>query len=545
MPSFDLAEFMSVDRAYDRAVSSYRFECPETFNFAFDVIDRIARERDKPAVLAVSPDGDAVETLNYTDLSYRSSRFANGLRSAGVEEGAFAVVVSGRIPEWYDAILGCMKAGVISLPGTPLLTSRDIAYRVNYTNASVVIATFEHREKIDVIRRMCPSLKTFILLDGVAPGWISLSDMPDDTEIPDVARVRTRAGDMMMGYFTSGTTGHPKLAPRDYAYGLSHAATALFWMNLDRESIHWTLTDTGWAKAAWGMLFPQFLAESTVVLYTGDGFDPELLLKLIGRLKVTSFCAPPTVYRMLAQMDLSGFDLSSLKRSMGAGEPLNPEAIRFWEEHTGTVIADGYGQTETINVIGNFPDKPVKAGSMGLAVPGFEMAIIDEDGTELPNGEIGHIAIRITDPYPPGLFDGYFTKHGPDQRAFRNGWYYTGDTATRDDDGYFWFVGRADDLILSAGYRISPFEVESALLEHPAVAESAVVAERHPDRGFIVVAHVVLADGYESGEKLTSDIQDHCKRQTAPYKYPRKIHYADALPKTISGKIRRVELRGD
>lgn len=544
MGTFDLARYMDVDRDYDRALESYRFTCPQEFNFAYDVVDEIGRNRDKDALLVISSDGESVTPVRYSQLAARSDQFARGLTENGAVKGDFALIISGRIAQWYDAILGCMKAGVVSLPGTPLLTGKDISYRANYTNASIVISTSEHCEKIDAVRSLCPSLKTFILLDGVAPGWISITDFLETGGSGERDRVVTQHDDMMMGYFTSGTTGHPKLAPRDFAYGLSHAATALFWMDLKRESIHWTLTDTGWAKAAWGLLFPQFLAEATIVLYSGDGFNSDLLLKLIEKLKVSSFCAPPTVYRMLAQEDLAQYDLTSIERSLSAGEPLNPEAIRFWEKHTGTVIADGYGQTETINVIGNFPGKPTKIGSMGRPVPGFEIGIIDETGNELPRGEIGHIGIQITDPHPPGLFHGYQTKHGLDDRAFRHGWYYTGDTATMDEEGYIWFVGRADDLILSAGYRISPFEVESALLEHPAVAESAVVAERHVERGFIVVAHIVLANGETGNDQLTRNIQDHCKRITAPYKYPRKIVYCDSLPKTISGKIRRVELRG-
>ena len=350
---------------------------------------------------------------------------------------------------------------------------------------------------------------------------------------------------MMMGYFTSGTTGMPKMVPHDFSYALAHAATALFWMDLTRDDIHWTLTDTGWAKAAWGMLFPQFLVGATVVLYNGTGFDAELHLRLIEKLGVNIFCAPPTVYRIFAQMDLSAYDLGSIRRSIGAGEPLNPEVIRYWKNETGTTIADGYGQTETINIIANYPDQPVKLGSMGKPVPGFEIEIVDQNGTELPAGEIGNIAIKLTDPWPPGLFKGYYTGGEPDCSSFHDGWYYTGDTASRDEDGYFWFVGRTDDLINSSGYRISPFEVESALLEHPAVAESAVIGEPDEKRGQIVVAYIILTQGNKATDVLAEEIQKFCKEQTAPYKYPRIVHFVSELPKTISGKIRRVELRGE
>ncbi len=539
--------FTNVNKAYDVAKKSYGFECPPDFNFAFDIIDQHAQSLNKTAVLAVSGDGQNIEELSYADLSRRSSRFANGLRNLGLKQGDFACLVAGRIPDWYDAILGCMKLGVISMPGTNLLTGKDIAYRINHTGAAAIIVTPEHCEKVDAVRADCPTLKHFIVIGDALEGWVSSIDMCAGAAetIAPAHRAITKSDDMMMGYFTSGTTGMPKMVPHDFSYALAHAATALFWMDLTRDDIHWTLTDTGWAKAAWGMLFPQFLVGATVVLYNGTGFDAELHLRLIEKLGVNIFCAPPTVYRIFAQMDLSAYDLGSIRRSIGAGEPLNPEVIRYWKNETGTTIADGYGQTETINIIANYPDQPVKLGSMGKPVPGFEIEIVDQNGTELPAGEIGNIAIKLTDPWPPGLFKGYYTGGEPDCSSFHDGWYYTGDTASRDEDGYFWFVGRTDDLINSSGYRISPFEVESALLEHPAVAESAVIGEPDEKRGQIVVAYIILTQGNKATDVLAEEIQKFCKEQTAPYKYPRIVHFVSELPKTISGKIRRVELRGE
>ena len=308
--------------------------------------------------------------------------------------------------------------------------------------------------------------------------------------------------------------------------------------------IHWTLSDTGWAKAAWGMLFSPWLLNTTMVLYNGREFDADLHLRLVAKLGVTTFCAPPTIFRMFAQMDLSAYDLASIRHTVAAGEPLNPEVIRVWQQATNTTIYDGYGQTETINIVANIPALTVKPGSMGKATPGFDVHIVDELGKIVADDEIGHIALRVTSPEPIGLFDGYYD--GPTQRnrsAFRHGWYYTGDTATRDADGYIWFVGRSDDVISSAGYRISPFEVESVLLEHPAIAESAVVAKADELRGHIVKAFVVLVSGKVGSDELIADIQDFVKTTTAPYKYPREIEFLDSLPKTISGKIRRVELR--
>ena len=540
-----LYDFMNVDRAYKTAVQHYAPVIPPDFNFAYDVIDRQGREHDKTAVIAVSGDGEEVREISYSQMAERSNRFANGLAGLGMQKGDFVALIGNRIPEWYDALFGAMKIGAVSMPGTTLLTAKDIAYRVNHSKATGVIVTPEHCEKVDAIRAECPTLKHFVVIGDARPGWTSSHEMCAAASPAIARRVPVKSSDMMMAYFTSGTTAMPKMVPRDFAYGLAHASTGLFWMDLRRDDVHWTLTDTGWAKAAWGMLFPQFLIGCAVVLYDGAGFDPVLHLDIIKKLRVSTFCAPPTVYRMFAQMDLRQFDLSSVRRSLGAGEPLNPEVIRYWKEQTGTTIADGYGQTETINIVANFPDQPVKPGSMGQPVPGIDMRVVDDGGNELPPGEIGHIACKITDPWPPGLFGGYYTGGEPDRAAFRNGYYYTGDTATRDADGYFWFVGRADDLISSAGYRISPFEVESALLEHPAVAESAVIGEPDELRGHIVAAYVILAKGYADTPELAQEIQEFCKDLTAPYKYPRRVYFVDELPKTISGKIRRVELRGE
>ncbi len=540
-----LYDFMAVDRAYKSAVANYKPVIPADFNFAYDVIDRQGRDHDKTAVIAISGDGETVREVSYAQMAENSSRFANGLSALGMQKGDFVCLIGNRIPEWYDALFGAMKIGAVSMPGTTLLTAKDIAYRVNHAKATGVIVTPEHCGKVDAIRAECPTLKHFVVIGEALQGWTSSIDMCAAASPTMAKRVPVQSTDMMMAYFTSGTTALPKMVPRDFAYGLAHASTALFWMDLRREDVHWTLTDTGWAKAAWGMLFPQFLIGCSVVLFDGAGFDPVLHLEIIKKLRVSTFCAPPTAYRMFAQMDLTQFDLSSVRRSMGAGEPLNPEVIRYWRDQTGTTIADGYGQTETINIVANFPDQPVKPGSMGQPVPGIDMRVVDDDGKEMPAGEIGHIAVKLTDPYPPGLFEGYYTGGEPDRKAFRNGYYYTGDTATRDEDGYFWFVGRADDLIGSAGYRISPFEVESALLEHPAVAESAVIGEPDEMRGQIVTAYIILAKGFVDTPDLAQEIQDFCKDLTAPYKYPRRVYFVDELPKTISGKIRRVELRGE
>jgi acetyl-CoA synthetase len=526
---------------------NYQISMPEHFNFGFDVIDTRASDGDKTAYIWVDRSATHIEHHSFSDLSKASSRFANLLHGSGVAKGDAAIVVLPRVPAWYEVIIGCIKAGVVAMPGTNLLTAKDIEYRINKSQATTIVVSVEHVAKIDSIRDNCPSLKHFILVAGEESGWINYEKgcAGVSNEVEPAAVCRSRSDDMMMAYFTSGTTSFPKMVPRDHGYALGHAITGRYWMGLREDDVHWTLSDTGWAKAAWGMLFPQWLFGAAVVLYDGDPrFDADIHLRLIRDLGVTTFCAPPTVYRLFAQMDVSDYDLSSLRHSMSAGEPLNPLAIKMWKEATGTTVHDGYGQTETVNVVANVPGMEIRPGSMGKPLPGIDVQIVDDDGAVLADDEIGHIAVRLTEPHPPGLFHGYFEDAGTlNRESFRHGWYYSGDTATRDADGYIWFVGRSDDIISSAGYRISPFEVESVLLEHPAVAESAVVASPDELRGEIVQAHIVLAEGYEPSEALKIQIQDFVKETTAPYKYPRDIRFRDALPKNIAGKIRRVELR--
>ena len=530
--------------AVDR--EGFTFEIPEFYNFGFDVIAQRAAEADKTAFIYVDRSGERIEHHSFSDLDHAANRFGNLLRGLGAAKGDFALVMIPRLPAWYEVLVGCMKTGVVAMPGTVLLTPKDIAYRVNKARASLVIVSAENAAKVEEIREACPTLKHFIVVGGEHDRWISYeaacAEASDQLSRDDVSS--TRAEDPMMVFFTSGTTSFPKMVPRDQSYGLAHAITGHYWMDLQADDVHWTLSDTGWAKAAWGMVFPPWLAGATNVLYDANPhFDVDAHLKLIGKLGVTTFCAPPTVYRLFAQSDLNGYDLSSLRHSFSAGEPLNPEVIRVWKDATGTEVHDGYGQTETVNIVANYPGVPIRPGSMGKPVPGIDVQIIDDDGNVVPIDEVGHIAIRVTDPYPPGLFRGYHEEPDANEKYFRNGWYYTGDTATRDADGYIWFVGRADDIITSAGYRISPFEVESALQEHSAIAESAVVAKPDELRGEIVKAYVTLAPGHDPTEALMVDIQDFVKKLTAPYKYPREVEFRSELPKTISGKIRRTDLR--
>jgi acyl-coenzyme A synthetase/AMP-(fatty) acid ligase len=533
---------------YEDACRNFDLKIPANFNFAFDVVAKRALEADKTALIAIDKSGQSVVEHSYSDLERASNRFAHVLTGIGARKGDFAFVMIPRLAAWYHVLLGCMKTGVVAMPGTNLLTAKDIEYRVNRSGAKLVIVTSAHVEKVEAVKDNCPTLEHLIVVDGdPLDGWTSMEQAclaaPDTLDRASVPS--NTATDPMLIYFTSGTTSMPKMVERDYGYALAHTITQKYWMTLDQGDVHWTLTDTGWAKAAWGLVFPPLLAGSAILLFDGEGFDADQHLKIIEAHKVTTFCAPPTIYRLFAQMDVAGYDLSSLRHCIGAGEPLNPEAMRSWKAATGCDIYDGYGQTETINIVANFPGMEVRPGSMGRPVPGMKIGIIEDDGTVCADDTVGHIAVKITNPYPPGLFTGYFRDPEGTARSFRNGWYYTGDTATRDADGYIWFVGRSDDIISSAGYRISPFEVESALIEHHAVQESAVVGKSDAIRGEIVKAYVILAPGHQGSDSLTTEIQDFVKKVTAPYKYPREIEYRNALPKTISGKIRRVELRAE
>lgn len=536
---------MSTMVNYEQTKVNFTLETPEYYNFGFDVIDKRASEADKLAFIAVDATASTVTPYQFSDLSSLSNQFANGLLTLGVTKGELAFVMIPRIAEWYAVMIGSCKLGVVTMPGTNLLTAKDIEYRVNRSKATVAIVTSDNADKVDAIKQNCPTLQTLIVIGEPREGWRTFEQLTSDSEaVLDRSKLEPcKASDLMMIYFTSGTTGMPKMVPRDMAYAHAHRITGEYWMDLHENDIHWTLSDTGWAKAAWGMLYAPWQMGAAMVLFDGTGFDAELHLKLIEKLGVTSFCAPPTVYRVFAQMDLSRYNLSSIRHAIGAGEPLNPEVIKVWKEATGANIYDGYGQTETINIVANYPCMPVKPGSMGKPVPGVDVHIVDDAGQILGVDVIGHIAIRITEPLQPGMFPGYWEDQQATANCFKNGWYLTGDNGTIDADGYFWFVGRSDDIITSSGYRISPFEVESSLLEHPAVLESAAIGKPDEMRGEIVKAFIILAAGYQASDELTLEIQTFMKQHTAPYKYPREIEYVESLPKTISGKIRRVELR--
>ncbi|HIB12347.1 MAG TPA: acyl-CoA synthetase [Dehalococcoidia bacterium] len=530
---------------YAETYRDFKLDVPEHFNFAFDVVDKWAEDRTKLALISLDPAGENAQHHTFWDLKVQSNRFANVLKGLGVGKGTRTFVMLPRIPQWYVAMLGLMKVGAVPMPATTLCTPGDIEYRVNEAEATLAITDLENSDKVAEAAGNCPSLEHLLLVGDERKGWISYDEQMGQASTALENVEPTRSDDPLLIYFTSGTVGYPKMVLHTHAsYGLAHVITAKFWQDLKDTDLQWTLSDTGWAKAAYGKLFGQWTQGAAVLQHDARGrFDPALTLKIVERYGVTCFCAPPTAYRMLVLEDLAKYDLGSLRHCTGAGEPLNPEVMKVWEDGTGLTIYDGYGQTETVLLVGNFRCLPVRPGSMGKPSPGFTVAIVDEDGEELPYGQEGQIAVKVKPERPVGLLREYWKYPEGMEASFFGDWYLTGDKAYKDEDGYFWFVGRADDVIISAGYRIGPFEVESALIEHPAVAESAVVASPDPVRGDVVKAFVILTPGYVPSDELVVSIQDHVRQSTAPYKYPRVVEFVTELPKTISGKIRRVELR--
>jgi len=530
---------------YEFAYNNDRLDVPEFFNFGLDVVDKWAEDRTKLALISVDSTGENVQHHSFWDLKILSNKYANALRDRGVKKGDRVFIMLPRIPEWYVVMLGLIKLGALPMPGTTLLTSKDIEYRINTAEAVMAITDGENADKIDEAAGGCPTLQHLVVVGAGRKGWVSFEEeMAEASSVLDDPEP-TRSDDPLLIYFTSGTVGYPKMVLHTQAsYGIGHIISAKYWHDLTATDLMWTLSDTGWAKAAYGKLFGQWTLGAAVMQHDARGrFDAPLTLRLLEKHGVTSFCAPPTAYRMLVLEDLRKYRLDNLRHCTGAGEPLNPEVMKQWQDGTGLVIYDGYGQTETVLMVGNFRCNEVRPGSMGKPAPGFTIRVVDEQGNEMPAGEEGQIAVKVKPERPVGLFKEYWKDAEEMERSFLGDWYLTGDKAYIDEDGYFWFVGRADDVIISAGYRIGPFEVESALIEHPAVAESAVVASPDDVRGEIVKAFVILAPDYVASDELMISLQDHVRTTTAPYKYPRAVEFVTELPKTVSGKIRRVELR--
>ena len=539
MPSPDLAN-------HARRRAGFHLEVPARFNPVLDILERWAAEDpEATALVSLSGAGAMVAEHTVTRLALESRQAARALSASGVARGDRVLVMLPRIPAWYAAMLGAIRIGAVPMPAPNMLTGKDISYRVTAAGATAVVTDPGGAAKVE---GSLPLAQRFCQGDGdgaVPAGWTDFGEACLQAGDGETPKDPTASDDPMFVYFTSGTVSHPKMVLHTQAsYSLGHVVTARFWQDLRAGDRHWTVSDTGWAKAAWGGLFGQWHERATVVQVALGRPDADTILRTLGDHRITSFCAPPTLYRLLVQADLAAYDLSALRHCTSAGEPLNPEIIRAWAAGTGGLtVYDGYGQTETTNIVANYPDVPVRPGSMGLPTPGYDVDVVDDDGQPVETGTVANIAVR-TDPRPVGLFSGYYRDDAATDRSMRAGWYFTGDKAARDDDGYFWFEGRADDVITSSAYRIGPFEVESALIEHPAVMEAAVVGKADPERTEVVTAFVVLAAGHVAGDELARQLQDHVKASTAPYKYPRIIHFVDELPKTVSGKIRRSELKG-
>ena len=525
-------------------VGDYQYKYPENFNFAYDVVDAIAEaEPGRRAMIWCNPCGEE-HVFTYGDLKRYSDKTANMLRAKGIGKGDMVMVVLKRHYQLWFTILALHKLGAVIIPATFLLTKHDIVYRVNSASVKAVICTGQGAvaAHFDESAPECPTLQTKLMVNGERDGWEDF--MTEMEKAPEsFARVPTLASDPMILYFSSGTTGNPKMALHPYTYALGHLATAKYWHNVDPEGIHFTIADTGWGKAVWGKLYGQMFMESCVFVYDFEKFVASDILDKVSQYGVTSLCCPPTMFRFFLQEDVKSWDLSRLTYCTIAGEALSPDVFNKWYEATGIKLMEGFGQTETTLLIANLVGMEPKPGSMGKPIPQYDVMIVDEDGQPVQPGVTGEIVVKLDHGKPLGLFDCYYRDEKRTKEAMHDGLYHTGDTAWMDEDGYYWYVGRTDDVIKSSGYRIGPFEIESVLAEHPAVLECAVTGVPDPLRGNVVKATIVLRPGFAASEELKKELQNHVKKETAPYKYPRVVEFVDELPKTVNGKIRRVEIR--
>lgn len=529
---------MTAAAAYLDKRRQFEWRRPERFNFVKDILEPQARHAPEATALHwLNADGDE-RIVTFKELLWKTNAAAGFLKSCGLRRGDIALLVLSREAPWWELVLGALQLGVVISPGTTQLMKKDFAYRIEATNAAALITNAPCAERADEAIETTGWRGAKVIVDGAREGWTPYS--PASEPVSECAD--TAAGDEALLYFTSGTTGNPKMTVHGCAYPLGHETTGKFWLRAGGGDLVWNVSDTGWAKGAWSSLFAPWLCGAGIFALHAPAVDPETMLAVLEKYPINILCAPPTSYRMLVKQPLDGRKFKSLRHCVSAGEPLNPEVIDVWRDKTGLQICEGYGQTETTILCGVFDGMEVKPGSMGLPAPGVDLDVIDEKGARRGDDVEGDIAVSL-DPAPQGLFLGYRNDEERTAATCRGSWYLTGDRAFRDAEGYFWFVGRGDDVIISSGYRIGPFEVESALIEHPAVAESAVVSSPDETRGEVVKAFIVLAKGREGTGALARELQDHVKKATAPYKYPRKIEFVESLPKTISGKIIRKELR--
>ncbi len=572
--------FVEEEYAEDGQLSSFKVNCPENFNFGYDVVDDIAlNDPDRRAMLWCNPEGEE-HIFSFADMKYWSDKTATYLAEQGIGKGDMVLVILRRHYQFWFVATALAKLGAVMVPATFMLKEHDMEYRLNGASIKAVIATSvgEIAQVVDNVLDECPTVQTRILVNG-AGGGLTPEDAEGNFILPEGELVgpalsgpegicaaavsregwldfntgvrmasedftprETCATDPMLMYFSSGTSGNPKMVLHDSEYAIAHLITAKHWHNVDPEGLHFTIADTGWGKAVWGKYYGQWLMEAAVLTYDFDRFRPAEVLSLIAKYQVTTLCCPPTMYRMMMQEDIDAFDLSSLKYSTTAGEALNPDLFEFWKEHTGLIIYEGFGQTETPLTIANLRGSSPRPGSMGKPVPLYHTEILRTDGKPCDTGETGEVCIDVQEKMA-GIMMEYYRDEPKTKAAIHDGWYHTGDTAWRDEDGYFWYVGRNDDVIKSSGYRIGPFEIESVLLEHEAVRECAVTGVPDPVRGLAVKASIVLSEGFSGSEGLTRELQTWVKNRTAPYKYPRVVEYVDALPKTVNGKIRRAAIR--
>ena len=536
-------EYVDVIKDEKGTPTSITFKNTEHFNFAFDIVDKLAkRDPAKLAMLHISSD-KTERRFTFEDMRKASARCANYFTSLGIKRGDRVMLVLRRTYQFWFAMLGLNKLGAIAIPAVCQLQEHDFDYRFKAAGIETVISTPDTAEQIDAACLTYGGMKNRIMVGGTREGWRNFDDeykmfSSHYERTPDAPG----GDDLMLMFFTSGTSGYPKIAAHNYKYALGHFHTAKYWHCCDPDGLHFTISDTGWAKAMWGKLYGQWLCEAATFVYDFDRFDAADILPMFKKYNITTFCAPPTMLRMMIKEDLTKYDLSSVKHMTTAGEALNPEVYRQFEKATGLQIIEGFGQSETTMVIGNLRGAPHKIGSMGKPAPIYKVSLVDPDGAPVPVGEVGEIVIDVSDGAPCGLFTGYYGDEEKTKEVWHDGFYHTGDTAWCDEDGYYWYVGRVDDIIKSSGYRIGPFEIESVIMELPYVLECGVSAAPDEVRGQIVKASIVLTKGTEPTEEVKKEIQDYVKTHTAPYKYPRLVVFRDDLPKTSTGKIQRNKL---
>jgi len=529
-------------------LTDIKFHFADNFNFAFDVVDEVARRTpDALALLWTDLQGNE-RRFTFSDISRLSNKAANVFRAHGIRKGDRVMLVLKRHYQFWIAMMGLCKVGALAIPATHMLFAHDFTYRFNAAGVCAIVATGDGHacESVEEALPESPTLTSRFVANGKRDGWLDF-----DAEVEAASDVferptgdeATTVRDKMLMYFTSGTTGLPKMVWHSFSYPIAHIVTAAHWHCVERGKLHLTVADTGWGKAVWGKLYGQWFCEAPVFVYDFDKFIAKDVLSMIQKYRITTFCAPPTIFRFFLAEDLSQYDLSCVHHTTIAGEALNPEVYNDFYRRTGLKLSEGFGQTETTLTVCTLGGMEPKPGSMGCPSPAYKADIVDPDGKSVRPGETGEIVLHIEDGKPVGLFGGYYLNDERTAEVCRDGLYHTGDVAWRDEDGYFWYVGRTDDLIKSSGYRIGPFEVESVLMELPAVLECAVTGAPDPVRGQVVKATIVLNKGYEPSDALTKEIQNYVKTNTASYKYPRIVEYVSELPKTISGKIRRTELR--